>query len=288
VRAIRSTLETKLLSELQPVLVSELFPEVRKHLLELLQGLEPAEWELPTAARLWSVKDIALHLLGGDMGILSRKRDGFTPGRVSIHGWEDLVSFINQLNQTWLQATRRLSTRAVCDLLAFTGPQVEAYFASLDPFAMGEEVSWVGSEPAPVWLDIAREYTERWHHQQQIRDATLRPGLYEPRLFAHVLEAFVRALPRTFRDLSAPEGTMVQLDLTGPAGGTWHVSRSAAEWQLRGGAAESPVAAVSVAAEDAWKIFTRGTTEREALRLSRIRGDQALGAKLLKTISVIA
>ena len=49
VRAIRSTLETKLLSELQPVLVSELFPEVRKHLLELLQGLEPAEWELSSS-----------------------------------------------------------------------------------------------------------------------------------------------------------------------------------------------------------------------------------------------
>jgi hypothetical protein len=270
------------------VLVCDLFPELRGHLLELLERLEPAEWELPTAARLWNVKDIALHLLGGDMGILSRKRDGFRPGGVVIHGWEDLVPFINQLNHTWLQATRRLSTRLVCDLLAFTGPQVEAYFASLDPFAMGEEVSWAGSGAAPVWLDIAREYTERWHHQQQIRDATSQPGLYQPRLFAPVLEAFVRALPRTFRDLSAPEGTMVQLDLTGPAGGTWHVCKRAAEWELRAGAAESPVAAVSVAAEDAWKIFTRGVTEREALQRSRIRGDQVLGAKLLKTISVIA
>lgn len=27
-----------------------------------------------------------------------------------------------------------------------------------------------------MWLDAAREYTEFWVHQQQIRDATGRPG----------------------------------------------------------------------------------------------------------------
>src|SRR5215472_9118862 len=176
---------------MRPVLVAELFPELRRHLLELLHGLQPGEWELPTAARRWNVKDVALHLLGGDVGILSRKRDGFTPSDISIRTWDDLVAFINQLNQTWLEATRRLSPRVVCDLLALTGPQVEAYFSSLDPLATGDEVSWVGPERAAVWLDLAREYTERWHHQQQVRDATGRPGVYERRLFAPVLEAFV-------------------------------------------------------------------------------------------------
>lgn len=276
------------MSELRPVLVVELFPELRKHLLELLHGLQPDEWKLPTTARLWNVKDIALHLLGGDMGILSRKRDGFTPRSVSIDGWEQLVAFINELNQTWVQATRRLSTRVLCDLLAFTGLQVEAYFASLDPFAMGDQVSWAGSEAAPVWLDLAREYTERWHHQQQIRDATSRPGLYEPRLFAPVLQAFVRALPRTFWDVSAPAGTAVQLELTGAAGATWHVRREASGWELREGRATNAAAEVTLAQEDGWKVFTRGLSEQEALRRVKIRGDQELGKRLLQTVSVIA
>ena len=276
------------MSELRPVLVADLFPELREHLLQLLRGLQPAEWELPTSARLWNVKDIALHLLGGDLGILSRKRDGFTPGGVSIAGWDDLVAFINQLNHTWLQATRRLSTRVLCDLLAFTGPQVETYFAALDPFAMGDPVDWTGPGPAPVWLDIAREYTERWHHQQQIRDATSRPGLYEPRLFRPVLEAFVRALPQTFRDVPAPADTAVQLNLTGAAGGSWHVLRKPSGWELYGGPAGNATAEVTLAQEDAWKVFTKGLSVEEALRRASIRGDQSLGRRLLRTVSVIA
>ena len=276
------------MSELRPVLVTELFPELRKHLLELLRALQPAEWDLPTAARLWNVKDVALHLLGGDLGVLSRKRDGFTPGGVSIAGWDDLVAFINQLNHTWLQATRRLSTPVLCDLLALTGPQVEAYFAALDPFAMGDEVSWAGSQPAPVWLDIAREYTERWHHQEQIRDATSRPGLYEPRLFRPVLEAFLRALPQTFRVIAAPADTAVQLNITGPAGGKWYVRRSSAHWELCEGETGNAASEVTLAQEDAWKVFTKGLPEEEALRRAKIQGDQNLGRRLLQTVSVIA
>lgn len=278
------------MNELRPVLVADLFPELRNRLLELLHGLRPEEWELPTAAKMWNVKDVALHLLGGDLGILSRKRDGFTPGEVSIAGWDDLVKFINQLNQTWLQATRRLSPRVLCDLLAFTGPQVESYFAALDPLAKGDAVDWAGSGsgPAPVWLDLAREYTERWHHQQQIRDATSRPGLYEPRLFRPVLEAFARALPRTFRDIPAPEGTTVQLKVTGPAGGTWYVLRKPTGWELGEGKSWNAAAQVTLAQEDAWKVFTKGLPPEQALQRARIHGDEALGRRLLQTVSVIA
>ena len=131
------------------------------------------------------------------------------------------MAFIDGLNRVWVEATRRMSTRVLCDLLGFTGPQAEAYFRSLDPFAIGDPVEWAGPEPQPQWLDIAREYTERWHHQQQIRDATDRPGLYEPRMFAPVLDTFVRAIPHTFRNVDEPEGTLVQLDVTGDGGGEW-------------------------------------------------------------------
>ena len=272
----------------EPILVVELFPELRGHLLELLEGLSAEEWNLPTAARLWSVKDIALHLLGGDVGILSRKRDGFTqPGR-SLEKWEDLVAFINELNQTWLQATGRLSPRVLCDLLAHTGPQAEAYFASLDPFALGDPVSWASGDAAPVWLDIAREYTERWHHQQQIRDAAGRPGLYAPRLFAPVLDAFVRALPHTFQDIAAAENTRVQLRLEGEAGGVWCLRKGAKGWELLVGEMEKPSAEVTLKSADAWKVFTRGLSGQQARERARIRGDESLGAKVLQTVSVIA
>lgn len=271
-----------------PILVIDLFPELRKQLLSLLDALGPDEWLLPTAAGTWNVNDVALHLLGGDIGILSRRRDRYTPPGASITTWEDLVSLVNRLNASWVDAARRMSSRVLRDLLAFTGPQVERYFLSLDPLAVGEAVSWAGPQPAPVWLDLAREYTERWHHQQQIRDATGRPDLYEPRLFAPVLETFVRALPHTYRDVPASDGVEVQLTISGPAGGQWIVRRDAAAWRLFAGGSATAAAQVTIAAQDAWKIFTRGIRGAEALRRAEISGDRALGSKVLEMVSVIA
>ncbi len=261
----------------EPILTSELFPEVRQRLVELLRGLSDEEWLRPTAARKWDVKDVAAHLLGGDLGNLSRRRDEYTPGGKAIGNWDDLVAFINELNATWVTAARRLSPRVI-----------EAYFASLDPHALGMPVSWAGPEAAPVWLDIAREYTERWHHQQQIRDASGRPGLYERRLFAPVLDTFVRALPWAFREVAAVTGTCVQLSLLGDAGGDWVVRKGAADWELCVGANASAGARVAIQAEDAWKIFTRGMRGEEARRKATIEGEMELGMRVLEMVSVIS
>jgi uncharacterized protein (TIGR03083 family) len=272
----------------EPILTSELFPEVQQRLVELLRGLSEEEWLRPTAAKKWDVKDVVAHLLGGDLGNLSRRRDRCTPSGKTIEGWEDLVAFINELNATWVTAARRLSPRVLCDLLDASGPQIEVYFASLDPHALGMPVSWAGPESAPVWLDIAREYTERWHHQQQIRDATGRSGLYERRLFAPVLDTFVRALPWAFRDVIAVPGTCVQLSLLGEAGGDWLVRKGTVGWELCVGSNGSAGARVAIQAEDAWKIFTRGVRGEEARRRATIEGEMELGVKVLEMVSVIA
>jgi uncharacterized protein (TIGR03083 family) len=188
----------------RPILVSHLFPEILEGLIGLLSGLTAEEWERPTVCAGWSVKDVALHLLGVEVGILSRKRDGFSNPSPAVSNSDDLVDLVNNLNAMWVQATRRISPRLLCDLLEHTGQQVCRYWGSLDPYALGGPVSWAGPGPAPVWLDLAREYTERWHHQQHIRDAVGKPGFKEPKFLAPVLDAFVRALPHTYREVDAP------------------------------------------------------------------------------------
>ena len=60
-----------------PVIVAHLFPELLKKLLEVLTSLGPDEWKKPTPCPAWSVHDLALHLLGVDVGELSRGRDRF-------------------------------------------------------------------------------------------------------------------------------------------------------------------------------------------------------------------
>jgi len=272
----------------QPIIVTHLFPELLEHLLALLADLTAEEWAKPTVCAGWSVKDVTLHLLGIDVGILSRRRDQFSPATPSIHSADELVALINDLNASWLRATQRLSPRLACDLLRFTGTQVCDYYRTLDPYAQGGPVSWVGPEPAPVWLDLAREYTERWHHQQHIRDVIGQPGLKEPRYLAPALDAFVRALPRTYRHVDAPEGTLVTLTIQGPSGGRWSLLREAGRWRLFLEIAQEPDAEVVIGEDSAWRLFTRGLDGPQAQARVAMLGDRSLGVYVLDMVAIIA
>jgi uncharacterized protein (TIGR03083 family) len=275
------------LMELKPILTGPQFAEVRRELVSLLEGLSEEEWRRPTAAGNWCVKDVALHILGGDVGNLSRRRDA-SPLEADLSSYEKLVAFINDINASWVLAGQRMSTRVLIDLLEHVGQQMDEYFAGLDPFALSEPVAWAGHELKPVWFDVAREYTERWHHQQQIRDATGRPGLYKRRLFEPVMDTFVRALPWSFRDVDVADQTAVRLVLTEGLQKEWSLVRGAGKWELSEGGDNRADTEVRIAAEDAWKIFTRGIRGAEAKKRAEIRGDQALGEKVLGTVAVIA
>ncbi len=268
-------------------------PLERQALLQLLQGLDEQAWHTPTVCAGWSVKDIAQHLLADDLGILSRKRDSFdylsivkTP--YNLDSWNELVAFINEMNAIWVQATRRLSGPVLCSLLDFSGEELYRYFSTLDPYAMGDPVSWAGPAPAPVWLDIAREYTERWLHQQQIRDAVGKPGLKEREFFASVLETFIRALPHTYRDVQAGDGTSIRFIITGEAGGSWTLLRDKGQWILGKAIATEAHASISLDQETAWRLFTKGMSKEDALLLATISGDYSLGVIVLNTVSIIA
>ena len=65
------------------IIIVDRFAPLRANLLTLLADLGEDDWARPTAAPRWSVKDVASHLLGGDVAILSGKRDGFrNPQRI--------------------------------------------------------------------------------------------------------------------------------------------------------------------------------------------------------------
>jgi uncharacterized protein (TIGR03083 family) len=263
--------------------VVDRFPPLRKHLLELFAGLSEEDWVRPTAALRWSVKDVASHLLGGDVWVLSGKRYGFRVQRE----FTNLVDQVNGLNEEWVLANRRLSARLLREFPAFTGPQVEAYFSSMDPAAMGEPVSWAGPDAAPVWFDLAREFTERWHHQRQIRDATGKPPLYDTYFLTPVLDTFVRALPYNFRETKATEGTVVRFEISGQAGGVWFLTRTGQAWELSVESEGGAAADVVLPQDTAWRMFTKGVDAGRARAASVVRGNASLAAPIFRTISVI-
>lgn len=277
---------------LEPIQTLSLFPEERAALLAVLADLTPEQWAAPTVCAGWSVKDIAAHLLGDDLGLLSGRRDGFRSpdGQgVNFDQWDELIAFINRQNATWVAAMRRLSPRVLIDLLRITGEQTQALFESLDPQALGGTVNWVSSLPGPAWMEMAREYTERWTHQQHIRDAVNQPGLKDRRMFGPVLDAFSRALPRAYETVAAAPGTTVVCAITGPAGESWALVYERHGWvQFVHEAGDPPAhSTVTLDQETAWRLFTRGIGREAALGQVVISGDHELGLHLLDTVSML-
>src|SRR3954471_23969678 len=104
---------------LRPILVSHLFPLLDKKLIELLKALSDSDWSLMALPK-WTVKDIAAHLLDGNMRRLSMGRDGFWGEKFSESSGS-IQEFLNGLNHDWVKACRRLSPRMLIELLEVTG-----------------------------------------------------------------------------------------------------------------------------------------------------------------------
>ncbi len=278
-----------------PILTVQLFPELHEHLLALLRSLSKDDWQRSTVCSAWTVKDIASHLLDGQLRRLSAQRDGYRApdAPAGFASNQDLVAWLTSLNTAWTAATRRLSPAVLIELLEVSGYKVAALFADADPFAPATfPVSWSGEEQSHMWLDVAREYTEWWHHQRQIALAVDRSTpLDEPRLYHPVLQTFFRALPFTFLAVPAPPGTIVAVELMGPAGGVWTVRHEDDQWKLTGAAPGNVTARVRIPQEFAWRIFTKRRSAQESLRaypgIER-EGDLVLANRALEMVSIMA
>jgi uncharacterized protein (TIGR03083 family) len=279
------------MTPVEPILVSHLFPELHAELLTLLRGLRDQDWDQPTAARAWCVKDVVAHLLDGDIRRLSVQRDhsSLPEPELPIEGYGNLVTFLNQLNADWVQAARRISPRLLVEFLALTGPQVAQLFQALDPQAPALwPVAWAGDETSPNWFDVAREYTERWHHQQQIRDAVGVRGLTSRRWLYPVLETFFMGLPHTYRAVEAATGTHITFEVSGAAGGAWTLAREGEVWRLYAERCPEAGCHVRMDQDTAWRLMTKGLSSEEAASRVHIAGEQHLGIPVLKMLAVMA
>ena len=279
------------LRPLEPVLVMDRFAPLHAELIGLLRRLGPDDWPRPTVCALWSVRDIVAHLLDDDLRRLSFHRDGQPPPSeaAAIDGHASLVAFINRMNAEWVGVARRMSPRVLIDLLEVTGPWVEALFRSIDPSAPAFwSVAWAGEERSAHWFDVGRDYTERWLHQQQIRDAVGAPPLTARDWLHPVLALFVRALPHAYRDTAAAAGATVHVAIEGPAGGDWTLRREPTGWELLSGTASSPTARATLSDDSAWRLFSKGLTPDAAAARVRLEGDQALGSVVLRSLAIMA
>jgi len=278
------------MNPLGPIIVAPLFPELHRQLIDLLRLLPADAWDLPTAAREWRVRDVAAHLLDTQVRTLAFGRDGLAPPapETPITNYKELVTYLNRLNAVWVHAAQRIGPRQLIQFLEIVGPQVAEYYAGLDLTAPARfSVDWAGDKVSPNWFDMAREYTEQWHHQQQIRDAVDAPPLTDRKWLYPVLDTAVRALPHAYRNVQAATDSALVVEIIGEAGGVWSMLRGAAGWELFEGETGHPVTRISTDSDSAWRFFFHQFTLEEAERRITITGDRLLGKTFYEVRSVM-
>lgn len=274
-----------------PIETRHLFAELDDLLIACLRSCTAEDWNRRTIAPLWTVRDVASHLLDGNLRLLSIIRDrhfGESPGE--LDGYQGLVNYLNQLNADWVKATRRLSPRTLTDLLATTGAEASAIYASMDPWEEAVfSVSWAGEEKSINWFHIAREYTEKWHHQQQIRETLLQTApLMQSRFYRPLIHTFLMGMPHTYRNVEAAENTSIETVILELEKGTWYLNRVNGNWQLDEQPVTAVIAKASIPAAIAWKLFTKGLSAEAARKHIRLKGEEKLLEPIVHLVAVMA
>jgi uncharacterized protein (TIGR03083 family) len=179
------------------VVLAVLHPE-RDALVAMLESFETEDWSRSTECPAYTVKGIAIHVLGDDLSLLSRQRDGAENGLVQLAAempGADFRILLDAFNDRWVAAGRFLSIDLVIELLRLSGDWTAGYYEEVDPAAPGEPVGFFGAtgSTSPFWHAIAREYMERWVHHSQIRRAVGRGSLADARFLSVGVEVAAAA-----------------------------------------------------------------------------------------------
>jgi uncharacterized protein (TIGR03083 family) len=255
------------------------FRITRSALFELLSQFDAADWTSVTAAAPWTVHDVVAHLLGDDVLRLSRSRDAHW-----LAPELGLPASLHRANAQWVAAFQSVSPQVLVDLLHVSSQEIAGYWDSVNLDEIGEAVSWSGPGPAPVWFDCARDFSEDWVHQAQIREATGRPPWGRDDVRAQLIDTVIRAIPHTL-NRHALSGESLRVDVV-DLGRSWSWQREADGWSYAP-YQQSADAVVRIDSDTLWHVAVRMIQPVDAVKHARIEGDTPLARAALHLLSII-
>ncbi len=256
----------------------------RAQFLELLGSLTAEDWTRQTECPAWTVKQVALHVLGDDISLLSRQRDSAPQGLLLYaedHPGMDFRQLLDGFNEQWVTAATFISTDLITTLLELTGEWSATFYESIDLSSHGEPVGFFGStETSPYWQIAGREFVERWVHQQQIRRAVDAPDATDEALAA-VGTVFVTSIAMQLGDLGLDDGESIGVEIVGVARWTLTWRGRSVGWELMSGSDDTAKATVEFHGPTAVRLFSRGPVSAETADVITTSGDGDLGMAAL-------
>lgn len=181
-------------------------------LILLAAELPPESWAEPTDCPAWSVKDVYAHVIGTEATLLGRPNPDIEVPEALEHVRNDMA----RMNESWVLSYRDRSVTDVVSDLAEVVTERRAALAQQDQETF-DEPSWTPAGEDTYGRFMRIRVFDMWFHEQDIREATKRPGGLEGAPVELVLDEVERVLGYVVgKRVGLPEGTSVRLDLTEP------------------------------------------------------------------------
>jgi hypothetical protein len=94
-------------------------------------------------------------------------------------------------------------------------------------------------------------------------------------------------MPHVYRDVDAPEGTVIELNISGDCGGGWFLSKGPAAWNFLRQPVEDVAARITISQALAWRLFTKGIDRDAARSQIELEGNLDLGQKILDLTAIV-
>jgi len=260
------------------------FRQTAEEVLALGRSCSEADWARPTECPGWTVQDQLAHVSALESGLAGEPQP-----RVELPDLPHVRSEFGRFMELGVHARRSWSGPEVVDELARVLPVRVA--ALSDPSLTLDTVIESRLGPRPAGAFVALRTRDIWCHEQDLRVALGRPLTLAAPGGALFADGVLAAVPAVLaRDVHAPVGTSVVVEVTGEVVGSVGARVEAGEGGIPRGVAVDPAEVAEPTARIT--LTTEAITRRGAGRRSvadtpyAASGDLALAAALLEALAI--
>ena len=191
-----------------------------KSLDDLGSNLTPREWHASASLPGWVVFDVYAHIIGTESMLEGIELPG---AMVDMSAYDHVHNEIGAFNESWIEALSGLDHIEMMDRFrAITAQRLQSLAEMSEEDYEAETDTPIG--PAPYWRFMQIRVFDCWMHEQDVRESLRRPGHESGPCAEAAIDEVERALGYIIgKQVGAPPGSSVTIELTGPVKRTIHV-----------------------------------------------------------------
>ena len=226
---------------------------------QYLQGIRDRDWDRPTPAKGWSIRDQVSHLASSEEYAHNAIEEGGSR-LAEVADFADGTAFTD----AGVRKGRELRPQAVIEWWRGARARVVESLSRADP---ARRIPWFAGEMAASTFATAR-LMETWAHGLDVHHAFDDEPEDTDRI-RHVCWLGWRALPYAFRHAGEDYERPVRLELIGPHYQKWVFGPDGTDQAIRGNAGDWARVAVQRRDANETSLSAEGETAKTALRVAR-------------------